>query len=632
MIRAGVALAALVSAAATTAAPLLGPVWQDHVVIQRGKPIVVEGTASPGEAISATLGGVESSATADSDGTFRLEFPARRASADPVTLVVTGTDGRGVTVSDIVVGDVWLCSGQSNMAFTVAAGLNGFNNVQASDDPLLRMLTVPLDTSARPERAFGGEAEWQKASPETTGGFSGACYYMLRDLRTKLGIPLGAVHASWGGSQIRAWLSPEAGTELYGADQMALLGGFAENPLAAVAEFAPVWEGWYRQESGTAPWEAPDALDWQPVPRIGPWTAWGEGAPEPIGNVWFRRRLELTADQAAAGGTLNIGVVDDLDATWVNGRPVGFTHGWSREREYRIPPGYLRSGTNEIVFAASNSWGAGGMQSSADRLSFAVEGGERIPLVDGWLYAESSVASMPPRAPWDANAGIGVMHNRMIAPIGRFALAGAAWYQGESDVGIPGYRARVHGLFAGWRRQFGADLRMLVVQLANYGPVATAPVASGWAELREEQRQVVVADPNAALVTAIDIGERTDIHPANKVVLGERLALAAQGEPMPMPQSAVLEGETLTVAFSDVEGGLRAWSGSYPLGVELCGEEQESCRWANAAISQDKWLIPVRAGEPPVTRVRYAWADSPVVNAYDGRDLPLPGFELPIGR
>src|SRR5690606_8421558 len=149
-----------------------------------------------------------------------LAFPAREASSDPLTLIVTGADGSAVMVSDIVVGDVWLCSGQSNMAYTVAAGLNGANNVQASADPLLRMLTVPLDTAARPARAFGRQVAWQPAGPETTGAFSAACYYMLRGLRTALDIPVGAVHSSWGGSQIRAWLTREAGAALYGEAQM----------------------------------------------------------------------------------------------------------------------------------------------------------------------------------------------------------------------------------------------------------------------------------------------------------------------------------------------------------------------------------------------------------------------------
>jgi sialate O-acetylesterase len=237
---------------------------------------------------------------------------------------------------------------------------------------------------------------------------------------------------------------------------------------------------------------------------------------------------------------------------------------------------------------------------------------------------------MPPRAPWDANAGIGVMHNRMVAPIGHYAMTGAAWYQGESDVGLPGYPEKLRELFAGWRRQFGDDMRMLVVQLANYGALESQPVASGWAEIRQDELDAVVADGNAALVTAIDIGEWSDIHPTNKIILGERLALAAQGEPMPMPERAVQQGDVITLTFSGVEGGLRAYGGAYPLGVELCAQTQESCRFVPAQASGN--TLRIWADGQPATRIRYAWADAPVVNLYDGRDIAVPGFEVEIAQ
>lgn len=630
MRRAALLFAGVVLPTAAQAAPQLLPIWQDHAVIQRDKPVVVEGTAQPGEKVSATLGTDSASATAGADGSFAVTLPARPANATPQTLSVTDSTGTA-TVSDILVGDVWLCSGQSNMAFTVSAGLNGYNNIQASADPLLRMLTVPQDTSAKPVREFGGAVSWQAASPQTTGAFSAACYYMLRDLRAALDIPMGAVHSSWGGSQIRAWLTPEAGKVLYGADQMALLDQFGKDPLAAVTEFAPKWEAWWRERTGQEPWKDPSVVQWQPVPSISPWSNWTDTrlAKDGIGNVLLRKTVDLTAAQAKAGGVLNIGIIDDLDATWVNGKPVGITHGWGAEREYRIPPGYLKAGANEILVVASNSWGAGGFTSAADRLSFTVSGGERIPLGTGWQFAIAGHTDMPPRAPWDANAGIGVMHNRMIAPLGHYAMTGATWYQGESDVGIAGYQDRLRELFAGWRRQFGADTRVLVVQLANYGPTASTPVESGWASLREDQRQAVLADRNAALVTAIDIGDRTDIHPGNKVVLGQRLALEAQRTALPSPLRAIPDGADVRISFAGVEGGLKSWSGP-PLAFELCGATQESCRYASAAIAGD--TVVLQGDGQPVTRVRYAWADSPVVNLYDGRSLPLPGFELPVER
>ena len=614
------------------AAPTLSPVWIDHAVIQRGQPITVEGSATPGGTVHAILGEVAASAKAGEDGRFHLTFPAREASAEPVSLTVS--EGNASTgVDDLVVGDVWLCSGQSNMELPVARALNSYNEIRSSADPLLRLLTIPKATAPTPSARFGGEVAWTTARPETVADFSAACFYMAQNLRHDLNIPIGAIHASWGGSQIRPWLSPAGGEALYGAAQMALVAQYAADPLGAVSAFMPRWQDWYsKAANGSKPWADPDALGWQSVPQMSPWNEWAgtKLAKDAIGNVWFRHTLDLTAAQAEAGGTLAIGIIDDMDSAWVNGRPVGNTFSWDQEREYRVPASYLKAGANEIIFVASNSYGHGGITSPADVFGWTVTGGERISLTDGWRYAISPVKEVPPRAPWDANAGIGVMHNTMIAPLGHIGLAGAAWYQGESDVGIPGYRDRMRELFAGWRAQFDPSMRMLVVQLANYGTPSDRPTASGWAELRQDQLLAVMADRNAALVTAIDLGERTDIHPANKIELGHRLALAAQGQAMPMPGKGTLSDDMITLTFSGVEGGLHAWSGPLPLAVELCGATQASCRYALASLDGDRMTIP--GDGKPATRIRYGWADNPVVNSYDVRPMPLPAFEVPIAQ
>ncbi len=634
MNRTSLVAAALLSAASSTAlaAPQLAPVWSDHAVVQRNEPIRIEGTAAAGERVSGTFGGQTATARADAQGRFTLEFPARPATGDSLTLTVTGADGSATTVSDIVLGDVWLCSGQSNMEWPLYASVGGAGAVQASTDNGLRLLLVPKDTAAAPQSAFSTPTPWALASPESTPPFSAACYYMARQLRQDLEVPIGAINSNWGGSQIRAWLSPEAGATLYGADQMAQLAGFQKDPLQAVTGFAPRWEAWWRDGTGgQEPWKNPDVLQWQPVPSITAWPGWTGTrlAEDTIGNVWFRHTVTLTAEQAAKGGTLTIGVIDDLDTTWINGRIVGNTFGWNTERAYPIPPGYLRAGANEIVFAASNGYGPGGFQSTPDKLAFTVNGGERISLAEGWRYAIGQLREMPPRAPWDANAGIGVMHNKMIAPLGRFATKGAAWYQGESDVGIPGYADRLRELFAGWRRQFGGDAQMLVVQLPNYETVAERPVAAVWAEVRELELRAVVADSNAALIPTLDVSPHEKLHPPEKLRSGLRVATADLGKKRPLPVRARSEGDAVAVTFTGIEGGLHSWSGA-PLGVELCGATQESCRYAAARVDGDRLLI---AGDgQAATRVRYAWADAPVVNLFDARPIPIPGFELEITR
>ncbi len=608
----------------------LAPIWTDHAVIQRDQPITIAGNSTPGQRISATLGAQSATAQGDAAGRFILNFAQKPAGNQPLTLSVTAGDAT-IRMADLLVGDVWLCSGQSNMELPVTRALNAAGESAESKDDSLRLITIPKAVAYAPNVAFGGKVAWSLANPKTVPDFSAGCYFMGRDLRAALHVPIGLIHSSWGGSQIRAWLSPAAGRSIYGASEMALLDRFATDPLGAVTAFAPRWEQWYETAAGgSQPWRAPDSLDWHAVPQISGWLSW-TGTPlatKATGTVWLRQRITLTKAEAATGAMLSLGVLDDMDMTWVNGKPVGNSFGWDYEREYKVPASYLREGINDVLVAVTNSYADGGFKSSADKLSLTLEGGARKSLAQGWQYSISQATSYPPRAPWDANAGIGVMHNHMIAPLGSFGLKGAAWYQGESDADTPGYQQRLKALISGWREQFGAKLDVLVVQLANYGAPQLGPANSGWAQVRDDQRAVVAADSNATLVSAIDLGERSDIHPANKQVLGHRLALAARRVLMPMPATATRDRSGVRVQFRGIEGGLHAWSGPRPLGFELCANDGADCRFADAVVEGDS--VRLALDGRPASKVRYAWADSPIVNLYDARALPVPGFEMAI--
>nr|WP_144906338.1 sialate O-acetylesterase [Novosphingobium taihuense] len=607
----------------------LGAVWSDHAVIQRDRPVVVEGRAAPGAMVSGTLGSEAAQAKAGADGAFALTFKARQASADSTNLKVT-SGPESVSVADLLVGDVWLCSGQSNMEFQLSRALNGGMEVAMSADPSLRLLQVPKTMSYLPERRFGGDTRWAVSGPETSGNFSAVCWFMARELRRARGVPIGAVHASWGGSKVTPWLDPEAGAAIGGPQEMALLGLFARDKLAAVTQFTPRWLAWYSGETGgSAPWAKPDALQWKAVPAVKGWLGWDKTplAAKPTGTVWLRRQVTLTRAQARAGVTLALGVLDDMDMTFVNGNAVGNTFGWDEERSYAVPPKFLKAGMNEIMVAVTNTYGNGGFASAPERLFMTQASGETVPLGEGWRFAIAPTRTYPPRAPWDANAGIGLMHNRMIAPLGRFAMDGAVWYQGESDVDTADYDRRMKGLIAGWRARFGSDLKVGIVQLANYGPASDKPVESGWARTRDVQRRIVMDDPRAFLATAIDLGERTDIHPANKLLVAQRLAMGADGKALPLPVTAKAEGDAVRVTFSGVEGGLHAWSSAQAIGFELC-DAAGACRFAPARV--DGEAVVLSAEGKPAAKVRYGWADSPVVNLFDGRAQAVPGFELAV--
>ncbi|MAK98963.1 MAG: sialate O-acetylesterase [Citromicrobium sp.] len=604
------------------------------MVLQRGEPILISGTSAPGSTVEGKLGTDTASATTGSDGTFTLTFSARTASTDGISLTLRDADGETV-LHDILIGDVYLCSGQSNMELSVNRALNTWNELRLSPDDGMRLLTVPKSTAAVPQTGFSEPVVWRAADADSVAEFSAACYYMGKQLRADhRDVPLGLIHSNWGGSAARAWFTPESVANMYGDEALAQLRLYQRDPLAAAQAFVPKWYDWWRaNDNAREPWTDTSMLDWKPIPKFSFWNEWtGTGLDtNPQANVWLRQSIDLTAQQAAGEGSLAIGAIDDLDLTWVNGHPVGYTFGWGVERTYRVPAEYLHEGENEILIAANNMWDTGGFFAGPDRLSFTAANGDTMPLGAEWEYSIGTVEGVPPRAPWDANAGLGVMHNYMIAPLGPMRLKGVAWYQGEADVGQPDYDAKLRELFAGWRRQFGPQTRMLVVQLADYGARHNEPTASGWAQLRQEQLEGVAADSNAALVTAIDIGEPNDIHPANKNDLGKRLAYAAEGKAMPMPRSAKFSGDKVVVTFTGIEGDLQALGGPFALGVEVCGDTQASCRWAVPTLEGDRMVIGVNDGQP-VSRVRYAWSDAPIVNLYDAREMPVPGFELPVTK
>jgi sialate O-acetylesterase len=626
--------------ATALAAPSFDPLYSDHAVLQRGRPLIISGRADAGELVTVTLADASASTTTGPDGRWQAALPQRTAGG-PFTLTASSANG-SASASDILVGDVWLCAGQSNMEFTLAPTAGAQAAIAGAKDDQLRLMTIPKASAPTPARDFGKTVAWAAASPQTAPGFSAVCYYMARALRETRKVPIGAINASWGGTQIRAWLDPAGSRAVYGDGEAAMLKLFATDPAGATAQFAPRWEGWWREKSGdkagAEPWIVPDSLAWKPVAAISYWEGWkGAGLEKFDGMIWFRKTVSLTAAQAKTGATLSLGVFDELDQTWVNGKPVGNSFGWDFARNYKVPPAALRAGKNEILIALTDTFSNGGMKGPASELKLSFADGTTMPIGDGWLYSVAKVQSPPPRAPWDANAGLGLIYNGMIAPMGSFGLTGVAWYQGESDVGVNGYDKRLAALFRGWRSQFlDPDLPMLVVQLPNFGPMATAPVDSGWAALRDEQRKAVAADPRAALIVTLDLGDPKNLHPLNKAPMGARLEAAsvlAYGDSLrtaqPEIERAVRADGGILLAFRMVTGALHGRSGR-PIGFELCADTQASCRYADA-VADGKTVSLVDDGKP-ATRVRYAWADSPVVNLFDEADLTPGSFEVPIGN
>lgn len=633
---AGAAVLALATAA--TAAPIVDGALGDHAVLQRGRPIVLTGQALPGETVSANLAGKTVSAQADKAGRFRLTLPALEAGG-PYRLLLDAPSGQQV-VDDLMIGDVFLCSGQSNMELTTEQSQNSFQ-IYGASDPQIRLMTVPKRLAFTPQDKLDAPPAWVAATPATIGKFSAVCFYMGQSLRETTKAPIGLIHASWGGSRQSAWLSPD-GLEAAGlGDAARTLALYARDTAAAEKAAASQWEAWWRDTSGLAqgrePWRDDTGLAWKPVPVVGPFSRWG--LPEMkgyLGMVWFKTEITLTAEQARQASVLNLGAVDDADRTWVNGQPVGGTS-LGRPRQYRLKPGVLREGRNVVLVNADNVYADGGMLGPASAMKLQFDDGTSLPLDQGWRYAPAGrYTANPPRSPWDDINGAGTLYNGMIAPLGPISLAGVAWYQGESDTGLPGYDRRLSAMLTDWRARFGTpNLPFAIVQLSAYGDTARQPVESGWAGVRDTQRRVAEADGHAAVVVTIDHGDPLDIHPGEKQEVGRRAARAmramAYGEAIPPsgPRIASAARDAaggVTLTFKDVTGALAARSGAVAIGFELCGGGV--CRFANARAQGDKVML---SGDGhPVDRVRYAWADSPVVNLFDDANQPVGPFEISV--
>ncbi len=634
-----IALALLATVSSTAqAAPQLATMFSDHAVLQRGQAIPVWGTAAPREKVTVSLGGSTKVATADKSGDWRVDLPAMQPGG-PLVLTASSASGQAVA-NDVMIGDVWLCSGQSNMEYPVRRALNGEGEAQGGADAQLRLMKVPQQLAELPQRTFAKTPSWQVATPESVSHFSAACYFMVRELRASQKVPIGAIDDTWGGTPIRAWMN-EASVRASGGGQYAdLVALNRSDPAAAIRKFGEEWGAWWRAQTGDAvgsePWNSRGSLTWAPIPSFAYWDAWGPEWVKYIGAIWAEKIVTLTAAEAAQAATLSLSVVDDADQTFVNGVAVGGLNDPVNPRRYNVPAGVLKPGENRIIVYARNYWGPGGFKGPADQFALSLKDGTSKPLGDGWTYARvpDSIGG-PPAAPWGSSSGVSAIYNAMVAPLGPTRLTGVAWYQGEADVGHAGYDTRLAAWMNNWRNQFGdPKLPFFIVGLAGWGAVSAQPTDNGWAALIDEQRVAVQRDQRTALISAIDLGDRVDIHPANKQEVGRRLALAAKslvysdpgGKLSPMPVGASRSAGVITVSFNKP---LQTLSGAQALGMELCEAASGTCRYGDARVQGS--TVVIKDDGRPVTRVRHAWAEYPIVNLYDTDMLPVPVFEIPIG-
>ena len=639
------------------------PLFADHAVLQQGISVPVWGTAEPAEAVTVEIAGHSASARASADGKWMARLPPMKAGG-PFTLTISAKNK--IVLTDVLIGEVWLAGGQSNMErqLGLRAGQQPIDKwqdeVAAAKYPRIRHFGVEQVHSMTPLATVQGQ--WTVCSPETVKDFTAIGYFFARDLHRARHVPVGILHASWGGTPAEAWIS-EAG--LHSLPDFATIGEqlklVTANPQAAKRDYEAQLEAWFRaNDAGSAadkPWSAAtvDTSGWKTMALPALWEDAGE--PDLNGVVWFSRTFELPAAATTAAAELLLGMVDDVDTTWINGSKLGTTPGYNVVRKYAVPAGVLNAGRNVLTVRVLDTGGGGGIWGDEKpRLAFKAqpdepsgrggsaglspaepergkawkpfEGFHIVDLSGPWQYRigmNLQGHSAPPASlTGDVNTPT-VLHSGMIAPLLPYAIAGVIFYQGESNVlRAKQYQTLFPALIADWRQTWNqGNFPFLFVQIA--------PNEDMTPELREAQLIAWEHTSNTAMAVTMDCGDAKDIHPARKQPVGARLALAARAlayqEKLeysgPVFDAMTVKGNKAILRFTHLGGGLVAKAGSLK-GFAIGGADRVF-RAAKAEI-HGATVVVSSADVAQPTEVRYGWANVPEGNLFNKADLPASPF------
>lgn len=616
----------------------LPKIFSSNMVLQQGIEIPVWGWAEKGERISVTFNEKTVRTRANNAGEWQVKLPEQEYGG-PYKLIVQGKNT--IELKNIMIGEVWICSGQSNMQWRVDQSNNAEEEIAAANFPNIRLFNVPRTVAQFPQDDIS-DGEWVECSSETIAGFSAVGYFFGRDLHQELDVPVGLIHTSWGGTVAETWISPKTISndpdfrdKLIELQQMDLenyrkarldqvrdlLGGEIPTEDKGMVDGEPVWAGLNFSDG-----------NWRSIKTPMYWE--NQGYIDIDGIGWYRREIKLNEEQSNANLTLHLGKVDDSDITFINGIEIGRTENkYDEDRIYTIDKKYLKPGRNMIVVRVQDTGGNGGIWGDPENQFLAI-GNEKMDISGDWKFriskAEVSSVNVGP------NSYPTLLFNAMINPLIPFGIKGAIWYQGESNAGRAKQYQRVFpSLINDWRNHWQqGDFPFLFVSLANYTEPPKDPGESEWAELREAQTKTLSL-PNTGMALAIDIGEADDIHPRNKQDVGKRLALnafkIAYGKDLvhsgPLYESAEFNDGKAYISFSETGSGLEIKDlYGYLKGFTIAGPDRKF-HWAKAELADDETVVVYSEEVPNPVSVRYGWANNPDdVNLYNKEGLPANPF------
>lgn len=617
----------------------LPAIFSDHMVLQRECDVPVWGWASPGEEIAVSGSWQAESvarATADDRGRWRVTIRTPEAGG-PHQLNVVGASR--IELRDVLVGEVWLGSGQSNMEWRVRQCLNGAIEAAAADYPAIRVFDV--QNRAALHAGADVQGRWVICRPEAAAEFSATGFYFARELHRELRVPIGLITADWGGTRIEAWMSAEALAEFpEPAAEIERYKALAD-PDRRVAFELERREGWWNRIAAFDPggpdaaWTRADFDDASWKKTDVPATLAGDGLENFDGLVYYRSRFDLPAEWAGAPATLELGPIDDRDDAWVNGVRVGGTREdgqWSVDRAYDVPAGVLRAGANIVAVRVLDTAGPGGINGRPEQLRIRRgESDDAVPLAGEWrLLPGRPMRDLPPMDSSVVHQNSATaLYQGMIAPLIPCRIAGAIWYQGESNRGNAAeYRRLFPKMIESWRKAWGRPFPFYFVQIAPY---RYGGDEGQTAQLREAQAHAL-RTPETGMVVTMDIGDPADIHPANKQEVGRRLALWALSKTYgraevvcsgPIYNSMRTEDDAALISFSHAEGGLIAKGGRL-LNWETAGADG---RFHPAEAELYGVFVRVRSAEVPTpTAVRYGWCNDCEPNLFNAAGLPAAPF------